>query len=62
VEGAGIMKAVIEIDLEIDGDWRDSDKKTLLQMISKNPHHGIWEIDEDRCVVLAQSMTVEITE
>ena len=56
------MKAILEIELEIDGEWEPGDMDRLRQMIFENPHHGIWEIDEDRLAVLANSMSVEIKE
>ena len=56
------MKALIEIDLEIDGEWRPEDKDRLIEMILANPHHGGWTVDEDRLVVFNGSVTVEITE
>ena len=56
------MKAIIEIELEIDGEWLDSDKDRLSEMILENPHYGAWEVDEDRLAVLANSMTCELME
>jgi hypothetical protein len=54
------MKAIIEIELEIDGEWKNSDKQRLIEMILESPGNGIWEIDEDRLVVLAKAMMIRI--
>jgi anti-anti-sigma regulatory factor len=54
------MKAIIEIELEIDGEWAPGDKETLEMLISENPSDGVWIIDEDRLAVLSRSMTVRI--
>ncbi len=54
------MKAIIEIDLEIDGEWESSDKQRLIEMIAKYPGNSVWEIDEDRLAVLARRIMVKI--
>uniref|UniRef100_A0A6M3LUM6 Uncharacterized protein n=1 Tax=viral metagenome TaxID=1070528 RepID=A0A6M3LUM6_9ZZZZ len=54
------MKAILEIELEIDGEWLSSDKDRLIEMIFNNPGNGVWEIDEDRLAVLANSMKIEL--
>lgn len=54
------MKAIIEIELEIDGEWATGDKETLEMLISENPSDGVWVVEEDRLAVLSRSMTVEI--
>jgi hypothetical protein len=54
------VKAIIEIELDIDGEWKPGDKDRLIDMIFENPGHRTWEIDEDRLDVIAKSMTVEI--
>jgi hypothetical protein len=54
------MKAIIEIELGIDGEWEAQDEETLVDMILENPHHGGWMVNEDRLYVVAESMTCEI--
>ena len=56
------MKAIIEIELEIDGEWSADDKDRLIDMIYDTPGGRVWEIDEDRLAVLAKSTSVEIME
>lgn len=56
------MKAIIEIELEIDGEWRPEDKDRLCELITANPHYGSWTVDEDRLNVLGNSTTVAIEE
>jgi hypothetical protein len=56
------MKAIIEIELEIDGEWRESDKDKLADMIMTCPHHGGWMVDEDRLNVFSNSVSIEIME
>lgn len=54
------MKAIIEIELEIDGEWQESDKDKLIEMIMENPHFGGWTVDEERLNVMAQSLSCDI--
>ena len=54
------MKLILEIELEIDGRWKASDRKKLLDMFLENPHHGGWEIDADRLYVRAAASTAWI--
>ncbi len=54
------MKAIIEIELEIDGEWRPADKDRLLDLIMSNPQYLVWTVEEDRLNVFGISMTVEI--
>lgn len=54
------MKAIIEIELEIDGEWTPGDRESLEGLISENPTDGVWIIDEDRLVVLSRSIMVKI--
>ena len=56
------MKAIIEMELEVDGEWQPGDKDLLIEAMFKNPHYGVWELDDERIAVLANSMTVEIVE
>ena len=56
------MKALIEIELEIDGEWVPADRQLLEQAILDNPHYGAWEIDEGRLNIMANSMSIEILE
>jgi hypothetical protein len=56
------MKAILEIDLEIDGEWKPEDKDRLIEMIFKNPGNAVWEIDEDRLAVFANSIMIELKE
>jgi len=63
VEGeGGEMKAVVEIELEIDGEWKGKqDKVTLIDRILENAGAGAWEIEEDRLIIFPRSMTCRIS-
>jgi hypothetical protein len=54
------MKAIIEIELEMDGQWLPADRDKLIDMIMDNPGHGGWNIDEDRLVVFAKSISCRL--
>jgi hypothetical protein len=56
------MKAIIEIDLEIDGEWRIGDTDTVAEKIMDKPHHKLWVIDKDRLIVFANSRTIRLRE
>ena len=56
------MKAIIEIELEIDGEWKPEDKEELIDLILSAPHQGVWEVDEGRLAIIAKSMSAEIVE
>ena len=54
------MKAILEIELEIDGKWTKEDRELLIDKIMDDPGGRVWEIDEDRLLVFAKSMTCEV--
>jgi hypothetical protein len=54
------MKAIIEIELEIDGQWLKTDKDVLIDRIMDNASAGLWDIDEDRLIVIQRSMTCRL--
>lgn len=54
------MKAIIEIELEVDGEWRKSDKKILIENILAHPEYWAWTIEEDRLNIVAIGRIVEI--
>ena len=56
------MKAILEIELEIDGTWEWGDDDRLMDMILDHPEHGGWTVDEDRLNVFATTKTIEIKE
>jgi hypothetical protein len=53
------VKAIIEIDLEIEGEWEGEDSGRLEELILENPHFGAWEID-DRLVIFAKSWKISL--
>ena len=54
------MKVVIEIELEIDGEYLESDKDALLDRIYEDAGARAWEIEEDRLIVFPKSIGVEL--
>ena len=56
------MKAILEIELEIDGTWEPGDDDQLMDMILDHPEYGGWTVDEDRLNVFATTKTIEIKE
>lgn len=53
------MKAIIEIELEMDGQWKASDREGLIDAIQRDSPQ-MWVIDEDRLAVLAKWQRVKI--
>ena len=62
IRGRRRMKAILEIELEVDGEWRPGDTDRLLDLILEHPENGGWTVEEDRLVVLANEKTIEIKE
>jgi len=58
--GGKEMKVVIEIELEIDGEYLESDKDALLDRIYEDAGARAWEIEEDRLIVFPKSISVEL--
>lgn len=56
------MKAIISIELEIDGKWEEDDKEKLQLMIMDNPGDRVWQIDEDRLNIVAVSLDCAVVE
>ena len=56
------MKAILEIELEIDGEWLPGDDDRLMDLILMHPEYGGWTVEEDRLVVFATTKTIEIDE
>lgn len=54
------MKAIIEIELEIDGMYKPNDDEILIDKIFENAGAGVWEIEEGRLLIYPRSMTCEI--
>jgi hypothetical protein len=54
------MKAIIEIDLDIDGEWREEDRERLVGLIIENPGNRAWVIDTARLIIFAKSISCEV--
>jgi len=56
------MRAILKINLEIDGEYRESDKDRIIDLILSNPGYAVWVIDADRLAIIAKSTSCEIVE
>jgi len=54
------MKIILEIEAEIDGEWREGDEGLLENAVLENPHYGVWTIEEDRLNIINNFMSVEV--
>ena len=53
------MKVIIELELEIDGEYRESDKTLLLDKICENCAN-VLEIEEDRLIIFPNINSLEL--
>jgi hypothetical protein len=57
------MKARIEIELTVDGEYRHkTDEDALCEAICNSIPGGVFIIDDERLAVLVQSITIEVEE
>ncbi len=53
------MKAVIEIELEMDGQYKAKYRDTIIDLIMANPGYGCWEVN-DKLLVCVKSLECKL--